>query len=129
MSHNAFVALGVPANLAETLARGGIDTPTPIQAATLPDSLGGRDLLGRGRTGSGKTYAFLLPILARLAPAYELERLRDAAVLAVVACSHRPQACGVATASGPCAAASGSIQPSSRMLPSGSLSWRWYMKP
>jgi len=69
LSHNAFVALGVPANLAETLARGGIDTPTPIQAATLPDSLGGRDLLGRGRTGSGKTYAFLLPILARLAPA------------------------------------------------------------
>ena len=36
-------------------------TPFPIQAATLPDSLAGRDVLGRGRTGSGKTYAFLLP--------------------------------------------------------------------
>ncbi|HEX2705824.1 MAG TPA: DEAD/DEAH box helicase [Candidatus Lustribacter sp.] len=48
------------------LARDGITTPTPIQAATLPDSLAGRDVLGRGRTGSGKTYAFLLPIVARL---------------------------------------------------------------
>lgn len=67
MSHNAFTALGVPANLADTLARIDIITPTPIQAATLPDSLTGRDLLGRGRTGSGKTYAFLLPVVARLA--------------------------------------------------------------
>jgi hypothetical protein len=39
---------------------------TPIQTATLPDSLAGRDVLGRGRTGSGKTYAFLLPLVARL---------------------------------------------------------------
>jgi superfamily II DNA/RNA helicase len=39
----------------------------PIQAATLPDSLAGRDVLGRGRTGSGKTYAFLIPLVARLA--------------------------------------------------------------
>ena len=45
----------------------GITAPTPIQAATLPDSLAGRDVLGRGRTGSGKTYAFLLPLVARLA--------------------------------------------------------------
>ncbi len=44
----------------------GITSPTPIQAATLPDSLAGRDVLGRGRTGSGKTYAFLLPLVARL---------------------------------------------------------------
>ncbi|HQD23370.1 MAG TPA: DEAD/DEAH box helicase, partial [Arachnia sp.] len=43
-----------------------ITVPTPIQAATLPDSLAGRDVLGRGRTGSGKTYAFLLPLVARL---------------------------------------------------------------
>ena len=41
-------------------------TPFPIQAATLPDSLAGRDVLGRGRTGSGKTYAFLLPMVTRL---------------------------------------------------------------
>lgn len=61
-----FVALGVPQNLVDALAARGITTPTPIQAATLPDSLAGRDVLGRGRTGSGKTYAFLLPLTARL---------------------------------------------------------------
>ncbi len=44
----------------------GITAPFPIQAATLPDSLAGRDVLGRGRTGSGKTYAFLLPMVTRL---------------------------------------------------------------
>src|SRR5918995_2274572 len=62
----SFGALGVPAPLVDVLASGGIATPTPIQAATLPDSLAGRDVLGRGRTGSGKTYAFLLPLVARL---------------------------------------------------------------
>ncbi len=65
-SLTSFDSLGVPARLSTVLARQGIDTPTPIQAATLPDSLAGRDVLGRGRTGSGKTYAFLLPIVARL---------------------------------------------------------------
>ncbi|MDF1604345.1 DEAD/DEAH box helicase [Nocardioides sp. YIM 152315] len=61
-----FAELGVPADLSTVLADLGITTPTPIQAATLPDSLAGRDVLGRGRTGSGKTYAFLLPLVARL---------------------------------------------------------------
>ena len=61
-----FADLGVPASLAQILEQQGITTPTPIQAATLPDTLAGRDVLGRGRTGSGKTYAFLLPLVARL---------------------------------------------------------------
>ncbi|MFL6155316.1 MAG: DEAD/DEAH box helicase [Marmoricola sp.] len=56
----------MPGDLVATLSQLGIDEPTPIQAATLPDSLAGRDVLGRGRTGSGKTYAFLLPLVARL---------------------------------------------------------------
>ena len=56
----------MPARLTTVLAELGIDQPTSIQAATLPDSLAGRDVLGRGRTGSGKTYAFLLPLVARL---------------------------------------------------------------
>ncbi|MBW8819926.1 MAG: DEAD/DEAH box helicase, partial [Streptomyces sp.] len=64
---SSFTDLGVPADLAALLEARGISTPTPIQAATLPDSLAGRDVLGRGRTGSGKTYAFLLPLVARLA--------------------------------------------------------------
>jgi superfamily II DNA/RNA helicase len=64
---SSFTDLGVPTKLAAALADLGIATPFPIQAATLPDSLAGRDVLGRGRTGSGKTYAFVLPVLARLA--------------------------------------------------------------
>ena len=64
---SSFSTLGVPARLSTVLAELGITEPTPIQAATLPDSLAGRDVLGRGRTGSGKTYAFLLPLVARLA--------------------------------------------------------------
>ena len=66
MSADTFGALGVPASLVSMLAERGITTPTPIQASTLPDSLAGRDVLGRGRTGSGKTYAFLLPLVTRL---------------------------------------------------------------
>lgn len=64
---SSFTSLGVPARLATVLSDLGITEPTPIQAATLPDALAGRDVLGRGRTGSGKTYAFCLPVVARLA--------------------------------------------------------------
>jgi superfamily II DNA/RNA helicase len=66
LSTNAFEDFGVPADLIQVLKQFDITEPTPIQAATLPDSLAGRDVLGRGRTGSGKTYAFLLPLVARL---------------------------------------------------------------
>ncbi|WP_116049879.1 DEAD/DEAH box helicase [Amycolatopsis palatopharyngis] len=62
-----FAELGVPAKLVAALAAQGVHEPFPIQAATLPHSLAGRDVLGRGRTGSGKTYAFVLPLLTRLA--------------------------------------------------------------
>ena len=70
-----FARLGVPASLAAVLADRDIHKPTPIQTATLPDSLAGRDVLGRGRTGSGKTYAFALPVVARL----DADRRRAAA--------------------------------------------------
>ncbi|MBB1021820.1 DEAD/DEAH box helicase, partial [Dietzia sp. E1] len=63
----SFADLGVPSPLLDVLSGAGITTPTPIQSATLPDALSGRDVLGRGRTGSGKTYAFCLPLVARLA--------------------------------------------------------------
>jgi superfamily II DNA/RNA helicase len=63
----SFADFGLPGPLVAALDRAGITTPFPIQAATLPDALAGRDVLGRGRTGSGKTYAFALPVLARLA--------------------------------------------------------------
>jgi superfamily II DNA/RNA helicase len=62
-----FDALGVPPTLVAALAAGGVTEPFPIQQVTLPDSLAGRDVLGRGRTGSGKTIAFAIPTVARLA--------------------------------------------------------------
>jgi superfamily II DNA/RNA helicase len=74
MAENTFVSLGVPAALDRVLADQGIETPFPIQTKTLPDTLAGRDVLGRGRTGSGKTIAFALPLVARLADAGAAER-------------------------------------------------------
>ena len=62
-----FTELGLPKPLVDALAAQGVTEPFPIQAATLPHTLAGRDVLGRGRTGSGKTYGFVLPVLARLA--------------------------------------------------------------
>ncbi|MFF2148748.1 DEAD/DEAH box helicase [Kitasatospora sp. NPDC058190] len=63
----SFDELDMPKALLSALTRQGVATPFPIQAATLPNSLAGRDLLGRGRTGSGKTIAFGLAVLARTA--------------------------------------------------------------
>jgi superfamily II DNA/RNA helicase len=62
-----FAELGVPAPLIAALAERGVDEPFPIQTATLPDALRGHDVLGRGKTGSGKTIAFAVPVVARLA--------------------------------------------------------------
>ncbi|MEV6560008.1 DEAD/DEAH box helicase [Nocardia sp. NPDC051756] len=59
--------LGLPAVLVQALRNDGIEAPFPIQAATIPDVLAGKDVLGRGPTGSGKTLAFGLPMLTRLA--------------------------------------------------------------
>jgi superfamily II DNA/RNA helicase len=62
-----FAGFGLPEPLVRTLTREGITQPFPIQTATIPDALAGRDVLGRGQTGSGKTLAFGLPLLARIA--------------------------------------------------------------
>ncbi len=62
----SFADLGMPPVLIKALNRANITSPTPVQAAVLPDALAGRDVLGRAATGSGKTLAFGLPILARL---------------------------------------------------------------
>ncbi|MBY6203342.1 DEAD/DEAH box helicase [Halomonas denitrificans] len=61
-----FDDLGLPAPLLTTLAELGYEAPSPIQAATIPALLAGRDVLGQAQTGTGKTAAFALPILARL---------------------------------------------------------------
>ncbi|MFJ8360794.1 DEAD/DEAH box helicase [Streptomyces sp. NPDC093984] len=62
-----FADLGLPEGIVRKLAQNGVTVPFPIQAATIPDALAGKDILGRGRTGSGKTLSFGLPTLAILA--------------------------------------------------------------
>ncbi len=64
-----FSVLGVPAQLVAALAAQGINEPFPVQVATIPDAMAGRDVLGRAQTGSGKTLGFGLPLLTRVAGA------------------------------------------------------------
>ncbi|MFZ7086764.1 DEAD/DEAH box helicase [Curtobacterium sp. RRHDQ10] len=61
-----FADLGIGGNISRVLAEMGASSPFPIQAATIPDVLAGRDVLGRGRTGSGKTIAFGAPLVEKL---------------------------------------------------------------
>ena len=65
MTH--FTDLGLAAPILQALAAKGYDTPTPIQAQAIPLLLQGRDLCGIAQTGTGKTAAFALPSLQRLA--------------------------------------------------------------
>jgi superfamily II DNA/RNA helicase len=64
-----FADLGVPARMLAVLDAQGLSTPFPIQAATLPDALAGRDVCGRAPTGSGKTLAFAIPAVLSVRPA------------------------------------------------------------
>ena len=61
-----FTDLGLPETLLAALREVGYESPSPIQAATIPPLLAGRDVLGQAQTGTGKTAAFALPALARL---------------------------------------------------------------
>ena len=61
-----FSDLGLPEPLLQALNEVGYETPSPIQAQTIPPLLQGQDVLGQAQTGTGKTAAFALPILARL---------------------------------------------------------------
>ncbi|OAT67306.1 DEAD/DEAH box helicase [Mycobacteroides immunogenum] len=72
----------MPARLVTVLAQGGIDAPFPIQSATLPDTLSGRDVLARGKTGSGKTLGFSIPVVARIAEGTRVPGRPRALVLA-----------------------------------------------
>ncbi|WP_034341698.1 DEAD/DEAH box helicase [Deinococcus misasensis] len=60
----------------------GIVTPSPIQSESLPHTLNGKDVIGRARTGTGKTLAFALPIIEGVAPSREYGRAPRALVLA-----------------------------------------------
>lgn len=61
-----FAELGLPLPVVQQLTSLGFTHTFPIQAAAIPQALEGRDILGRGPTGSGKTFTFGLPIIARL---------------------------------------------------------------
>ena len=65
----SFADLGVPANLVARLAARGITEAFPIQEVSIPDALAGRDVVGKAATGSGKTMAFGLPLLAHVTKA------------------------------------------------------------
>ncbi len=63
-----FGELGLPENILQALEKVGYEKPSPIQAASIPLLLQGKDLLGQAQTGTGKTAAFALPMLANLDP-------------------------------------------------------------
>src|SRR5438093_5053809 len=66
MQERAFDHLGLDPALVKAVDAIGYEAPTPIQREAIPAILGGRDVIGTAQTGSGKTAAFLLPILQRL---------------------------------------------------------------
>ncbi|EIL87341.1 DNA/RNA helicase [Rhodanobacter fulvus Jip2] len=65
---SGFGALALHPDVLRVLADVGYESPSPIQAATIPPLLEGRDVLGQAQTGTGKTAAFALPILSRINP-------------------------------------------------------------
>ena len=102
---NSFKELAVPQNLIEKLSAQGISHPTLIQHKAIPKALEGRDILGLAQTGTGKTAAFVIPLLARvlkisgkreaksaqsliLAPTRELAKQIDSTVKTFVEGSH-----------------------------------------
>ena len=66
MNSNSFEELGLSAPIVRALEKLGITVPTEIQIKVIPHGLAGRDVLASAETGSGKTAAFLVPIIERL---------------------------------------------------------------
>ena len=76
-SENGFTALGISGSLLKSIVATGYITPTPIQARAIPAALAGRDLLLSAQTGSGKTAAFVLPILHQLSELQAKEKAAE----------------------------------------------------
>src|SRR3954463_1411393 len=79
---DGFAAMGLDARLVQALAAVGDEEPTPIQRAAIPPLLEGKDLIGQAATGTGKTAAFALPLLQRLAGLGD-DRARPSAMILV----------------------------------------------
>ncbi len=81
-AESGFAALGLDSRVADALAALGYEEPTPVQRASIPPLLAGRDVLAMAATGTGKTAAFSLPLLTRLTPDAPA-RTRTAALILV----------------------------------------------
>ncbi|MEZ5752280.1 MAG: DEAD/DEAH box helicase [Paracoccaceae bacterium] len=77
-----FSDLKLDAKVLKAVAEAGYETPTPIQAAAIPEALEGRDVLGIAQTGTGKTASFTLPLITRLARGRARARMPRSLVLA-----------------------------------------------
>jgi superfamily II DNA/RNA helicase len=89
MSTQSFADFGVHADIVESLADVGITAPFPIQSMTLPVALGGHDIIGQAKTGTGKTLGFGVPMLDRVVSPADPE-------FATLSYAGRPQALAVA---------------------------------
>ena len=76
-----FSQLGLSAETIQTIAETGYTVPTPIQEQAIPVALAGRDVLGIAQTGTGKTAAFTLPMIDRLAAGRARARMPRSLVL------------------------------------------------
>ncbi len=77
----SFEELGLEPTILKAIAEAGYETPTPIQKAAVPEALKGRDVLGIAQTGTGKTAAFTLPMIQRLAKGRARARMPRTLVL------------------------------------------------
>ncbi|KAB7746222.1 DEAD/DEAH box helicase [Nostocoides sp. F2B08] len=89
MSTQSFADFGVHPDIVESLADVGITAPFPIQSMTLPVALGGHDIIGQAKTGTGKTLGFGVPMLDRVVSPADPE-------FATLSYAGRPQALAVA---------------------------------
>ena len=89
MSTQSFADFGVHQDIVDSLADAGIHSPFPIQAMTLPVALGGHDIIGQAKTGTGKTLGFGVPMLDRIVSPNDPE-------FASISYAGRPQALAVA---------------------------------
>ena len=74
ITSETFEAMGLHPRILAALTGMGAETPFPIQASTIPAAMSGRDVLGRGKTGSGKTIAFTVPLVTKLVAAGSVPR-------------------------------------------------------